>query len=189
MTSRLSAPAESITGDIEQFLMNLMGALWADARDTSREGPGRPRIVPALCLWAAMLVCVVKGFTHQVSIWRLLTSTDFWYFPRFAVTDQAVYKRLASASTTALEMLFQQVSAVLRERLAPYIRTSLAAFASEVLVLDEATLDQVARLLPRLRGLPPGDDRLLPGKLAGLFDIRRQQWRKLQFIPDPHQHP
>jgi hypothetical protein len=57
-----------------------------------------------------------------------------------------------------------------------------------VVALDETTLDPIARLLPALRGLPVGDARLLPGKLAGLFDIRRQQWRRVEYIAEPHEN-
>ncbi len=42
--------------------------------------------------------------------------------------------------------------------------------------------------MPALRGLPAGDDRLLPGKVAGLFDIRRQLWRRIQYIREPHEN-
>ena len=188
MTTQVSAQADSVVGDIEQFLMDLFHRLQPDKSEASQEGPGRPRILPSLCLWGALLVCVLRGFTHQVAIWRLLTRSSFWFFPRFAVTDQAIYKRLAAEGTATLEKLFQQVSTVLRERLTPYVLTSLASFATEVVALDESTLDKMARLLPSLRDVPAGDDRLLPGKLAGLFDIRRQQWWKVMHIPDPHQN-
>ena len=39
-----------------------------------------------------------------------------------------------------------------------------------------------------LREIPQGDSRLLPGKLAGVFDVRGQQWRTVMFQPDPHQN-
>ena len=39
---------------------------------------------------------------------------------------------------------------------------------------------------PTLRDVPKGDPQLLPGKMAGLFDVRCQQWRYLQF--HPHQN-
>ncbi len=66
--------------------------------------------------------------------------------------------------------------------------TDLAPFATEVVALDHTDLDPIARRLPALRDLPPGDARLLPGQLVGLFDLRRQQWRHVQFIADPHQN-
>ena len=87
-----------------------------------------------------------------------------------------------------MERLFRQTSAVLADRLAPYAATDLAPFATEVVALDHSDLDPIARRLPRLRDVPAGDARLLPGQLAGLFDLRCQQWRQVQFIPEPHQN-
>jgi hypothetical protein len=71
---------------------------------------------------------------------------------------------------------------------APWQEADLAPFASDVVVLDETTLDPVARSLPLLRDVPAGDDRLLPGKLAGVFDVRRQLWRTVEYLPDPRQN-
>jgi hypothetical protein len=75
---------------------------------------------------------------------------------------------------------------LLQVRLAPLMRQDLVPWAAEVFALDETTLDPVARTLPALRDAPAGDVRLLPGKLAGLYDVRRQQWRRLHYIADPH---
>ncbi len=36
--------------------------------------------------------------------------------------------------------------------------------------------------------MPARDERLLAGKLAGLFDLRRQQWRAVRFVPAPRQN-
>src|SRR6185312_13836688 len=104
------------------------------------------------------------------------------------VSDQAVYRRLATAGTAPLEQLFAVTSTVLQERLAPYVDTEPAPFASDVVVLDETTLDVVARTLPVLRDVPVGDRQLLPGKLAGVFDVRRQLWRSIVHLPDPVQN-
>ena len=46
----------------------------------------------------------------------------------------------------------------------------------------------MSRRLLTMRDIPKGDSRLLPGKLAGVFDVRRQQWRTVMFQPDPHQN-
>ena len=181
-------PATPVVGEIEACLQTAIAQLPPAAVEAARPGPGRPRILPALCLWAGLLVGVLRGFRSQLALWRLLTGGNFWFYPRFPVTDQAVSARLAQAGTAPLERLFHQISAVLAERLAPYQQTTLAPFATEVLVLDETTLDRVARLLPALRPVPAGDVRLLPGKLAGRFDVRRQQWQHLQYRPEVRQN-
>lgn len=179
---------ERVVGDVESFLQEAIGRLEPDREESRRVGPGRPRVLPSLCLWAGMLLCVLRGFSSQSNIWRLLTHKGLWFYPRFSVTDQAVYKRLAGAGLEPLQRLFAQVSDLLSQRLRPYARTDLAPFASAVVALDETTLDKVARMLPQLRRLPAGDARLLPGKLAGLFDIRLHQWRTIRFTDDANQN-
>lgn len=182
-----AAPSRTaLIGDIEGFLEDMARRM--EPRAPGRRGPGRPRVLPALALWAGLLVCVLRGFTSQLALWRLLSEGGYWFFPRFPVSDQAVYKRLAQTDTAPLEGLFRQVLGVLAERLQVAADATLAPFATEVVAVDETTLDKVARKLPALRDVPPGDGRLLPGKLAGVFDLRRQLWRDVRFIPDPHQN-
>lgn len=177
-----------MVGEIERFLAGIIAQMPPEAPP---EGPGRPRILPALALWAGVLVCVLRGFTSQLAVWRLLTERNLWFFPRFSISDEAVYQRLEEGGTATLQALFDQVRRVLAERLAgvkvPSL-ANLAPFATGIYALDETTLDQIVRKLARLRGVPAGDDRLLPGKLAALFDIRRQQWQSVQFIANPHQN-
>ena len=179
---------ERVVGDVETFLQEAIRALEPDLQERRRLGPGRPRVLPSLCLWAGMLVCVLHGFTSQLALWRLLSDHQLWFYPRFPVSDQAIYKRLAKAGTQPLEHLFAQVTQLLRARLEPYGVSGLAPFASAVVALDQTTLDKVARMLPKLRDAKAGDDALLGGKLTGLYDIRHQQWRLLRYIQDAHQN-
>jgi hypothetical protein len=179
------ADPAAVVGDIEQFLQAVTAGL---TPDDHAPRPGRPRILPSLALWGGLLVCVLRGFTHQTALWRLLSQHGLWSYPRFPVSDQAVYTRLAAGGTAPLEQLFARVTTVLAARLAPYAATDLAPFATDVVALDETTLDPVARTLPALRGTAAEDSRRLPGKLAGVFDLRRQQWRTIQHLPAPHQN-
>ncbi len=181
-----SKQSESYLNNIEAFLQEIIAQL--EPLPDDHDGPGRPRVLPAMCLWAGMLVCVLRGYTSQQALWRLLSLEQLWYYPRFEVSDQAVYKRLAQGGTAPLMQIFAQVSAVLKERLAPYEQHTLAPFATGVVALDETTLDPVARMLPALRELPRGDKQLLPGKLAGVFDVRLQQWRHVIYVPNPEQN-
>lgn len=186
--SPLDTEPDPVLGDVETFLQTALSQLEPDFAERRRTGPGRPRVLPTLCLWASLLVCVLRGMSSQLALWRLISQRGFWSYPRFAVTDQAIYKRLAQAGTAPLEQLFAQISALLAARLAPYALGDLAPFATEVVALDEMTLDQVARFLPTLRNVPAGDRQLLPGKLAGSFDLRRQQWRHVQHVTDSLQN-
>ena len=140
-------PDAAIVGDIEQFpraAISQLTPVWEEAAP----GVGRPRVLPALCLWAGLLVCVVRGFTSQLALWRLLHVQGLWHYPRFALSAQALSQRLGQAGTAPLAQRFGQVRAVLAARLHPYSAYTLAPFASEVLALDEPTLDGVARHLP-----------------------------------------
>lgn len=172
-------------GNIEEFLRQCLEDM---EPDHTVKGVGRPRILPAMALWAGLLVCVLRGFGSQLALWRLISERQLWFFPRFEVTDQAVYKRLHTAGTKPLERLFEQISSVLAQRLQGVVPEKLAPFAGDVVCIDESTLDSVSRTLPALREIPEGDSRLLPGKLAGVFDLRNQQWRTVRFQPNPRQN-
>ena len=172
-------------GNIEEFLRQCLEDM---EPDHTVKGVGRPRILPAMALWAGLLVCVLRGFGSQLAVWRLISERQLWFFPRFEVTDQAVYKRLHTAGTKPLERLFEQISSVLAQRLQGVVPEKLAPFAGDVVCIDESTLDSVSRTLPALREIPAGDSRLLPGKLAGVFDLRNQQWRTVKFQPNPCQN-
>ena len=57
-----------------------------------------------------------------------------------------------------------------------------------MVAIDQTTLDAVMRHLPELRKLKNGDPVLLPGRLSGRFDLRRQQWQKIEFTDDAQQN-
>ncbi len=181
-----AAPSTPRVGDIEDFLYDAVHTLTPDLR--SPVGRGRPRMLPALCLWAGLLVCVARGLSSQTDLWRLLTQQGLWEYPRFPVSDQAVCDRLADGGTAPMEHLFARITATLAPRLAPAAETALAPFATEVVALDGSDLDRMARLLPSLRALPAGDARLLGGTLAGVFDPRTQHWRQIAYRTDSTQN-
>ncbi len=147
-------------------------------------GRGRPRILPSMCLWVGFLVCVLRGMSSQLAIWRTISEKGLWYYPRFKVSDQAVYKRLEKEGTKTLESMFLGISSILQERLSSYAQTNLVPFAKQVVAVDNTTLDRIARVLPALRDIPKGDTRLLAGRLAAIFDIRLQQWINVQHVDD-----
>jgi hypothetical protein len=170
---------------IENFLQEMIEQM--EPIHSNPIGRGRPRILPALCLWAGVLVCVLQGWNSQLRIWRLLSGKGLWNYPRYPVSDQAIYKRLEEGGEAPLKSLFEEVSRVLEERLKPY-EQPLAPFASEVVAMDATTLDKVMRHLPLLRAEVDGAYRLLAGKLAGVFDVRLQQWRYVEYIEKPQEN-
>ncbi|TME05874.1 MAG: IS4 family transposase [Chloroflexi bacterium] len=60
----------------------------------------------------------------------------------------------------------------------------LGPLCDGVVALDESGLDRVKRWVNWLREVPQGDSRLLPGRLVGLFDVRLQQWVRLDVLLD-----
>lgn len=144
-------------------------------------GRGALPVLPAMALWTGLLVCVLRGFSTQLALWRLLAVHGLWG-RTFEVGQGAIYDRLERGTTVPLERLFVRVSQVLHGRLAPYADQTLAPFATEVVAIDETVLEKVLTLLPALR--EKRGRALLPGKLATVFDLRRQQWCRAQVIED-----
>lgn len=177
-------PPAAVLDRLEGLLCQLVAALDPAPVRTR----GRPPVLPGLLLWSGLLVCVLRRETSQLALWRLLTGAGLWHFPRVAISDDAVYKRLEREGAGAMERLFADLTGLLTARLAPHADRTVAPFATDVFAVDQTTLDPVARRLPALRGAPPGDARLLPGKLAGVFDVRRQIWRAIEHLADPHQN-
>lgn len=189
-----SAPPEGGVPETPALIADIEAFLEAAIRDLDVEPirppgqAGRRRVFPSLCVWAGLLVCVLRGFSAQQELWRLLSGRGLWSFPRLTVSDQAVLDRLATDGPAPLQRLLEQISAVLTVRLAPYLPTRLAPFATEVYALDATTLDAVSQRLPAADGGPPAQTRRLPGKLAVAFDVRRQQWWRVLYRPNPHEN-
>jgi hypothetical protein len=150
---------------------------------TQRRLRGRPAKLLNLHLAMAIVMTYLSGWQAQRDVWRRIVR-GFGPFAGVILSDQAVYNRLAEQGSQVMFALFTQISGFLRSRLAPYQEGSLARSFSEVLAMDESQLDQVCRWLWELRGLPRGDEGLLPGRMAGLFDVRLQQWKRLDVLTD-----
>lgn len=177
-----SATQPELLEPIEAFLKSVLPALVPD--DPVR---GRPRVLPALALWAALLVSVARGFSAQLEVWRLLAQSGLWDFPRFAVKDDAVYKRLKQASAETFVHLFEQLTALVRARLAKTGSpdAGLAPFARGVYALDAMTLDALTKRLPSLRAR---SGTVLAGKVQALFDLRAQVWQRVVYLASPTQN-
>jgi hypothetical protein len=161
----------------EQLVACLDESCRALALPTKRRG--RPATLSALQLCLGIVLCGLQGFGSQLKLWRCLCLEPMGPFAPVRVVDQAVYNRLARAAG-AMRAFFEQVSGALSEQLVGLEDRRLAPFAAEVLALDESTLDAVGRWLPELRALLPGDPGLLAGRISALFDLRRQQWVRVE---------
>lgn len=180
-------PEQALAQNIEGFLQKIVES--AEPLP-SQEGyyAGRPTTLPALVLWSSVLVAVLRGFTSQLAIWRLIVWHGFWGHAPYSLSDQAVYNRLSEGGSQTMQHVFYQVRDGLKARFEPYAQTSLAPFARGVYAIDGSTLDKMGRYLSRLREIPNGDSRLLPGKMMALFDLRRQQWAEMIHLENPQQN-
>jgi len=188
VTERAVEGKEPLEGiDQAEAMLQELVELLEPTLNPPQEGPGRRRVLPALCLWAGVLVGVLRGYPSQTQIWRLLCVHGLWSYGRFDVKDGALRKRLKQGGTEALRRFFEQITQLLAVRLAPYAET-LAPFAAAVAAIDLTTLDGVVRKLAILRDVKAGERVLLPGKLAVRFDLRLQQIQKLKHVADPDQN-
>jgi DDE family transposase len=154
----------------------------------SKPGRGRPRRLPEGQLWLGLLWCVLEGMHSYQDLWRFLGSRIVGSFAPVQLTDDAIVKRLEQAGLEPLQQLLLHVNQWLATHLQPAMSPPLATFATQIVALDETTLDAVARHLSWQRLHPKGHPALLPGKLAGLFDVRQQCWLSLQFFPEALQN-
>ncbi len=139
-------------------------------------------------LWASLTIGVLRGVLRQLAIWRLVTDQGWWRERHVWVSDEAVSQRLAVDGPSPLADLVAQFRPLVAARVEAHADRTLAPVATDVVVREETTLEPGARTWSPLRGLPAGDHRLLPGKLAGVFDGRRPLWRTLDHLPTPHQN-
>lgn len=174
-----TATPRDLGAKLEQMLVTMPSA------SASRAGKrGRPVQLSAWHLSLAVLVSLLHGVQSQLEVWRLIAFYGVGSLPPLPLSDQAVYSRLEQDGVSAFQAVFAQVSQCLAKLLAPYEDRTLAPFATAVLALDESVLDRVKRWVRWLREVPQGDSRLLPGRLVGLFDVRLQQWRRLDVLLD-----
>ncbi len=93
------------------------------------------------------MVCGLEGFGSQLKLWRRLCLEPMGPCAPVLVGDQAVYIRLARAGAGAMQAFFEQVSGWISAQGEGWDERSLAPWVSQVLALDESTLDAVGRWL------------------------------------------
>src|SRR5437660_11379131 len=193
MNDSRSGQAKASAGFVQQvqtYVQRCMQGIEAqeERRGTGSDpkGPGRPLELPKVALWSGLLLCVLQGARGVREVWRSVVLQGY------DICDQTLSDRLEQEGTSWLEQFFAQITAMLAAWVGPLAKQQawypLASFASDVLALDETTLDPLARKLPILRSLKKGAVELLPGKLAGLYDVRLQLWRRIDYLPEALQH-
>ena len=149
--------------------------------ERSKKKAGRPQQVEWKQIVLGVLVSVLFGMNNYQQLWRRLRSQPLGSYEPIEVKDDAIIKRLRQAGTRPWEDLFEQLQDP-EEDLGQ--AEELAPFARSVVALDEMAGEQMQRHLKTQWGLPAGDKRLLPGKLSGRFNVRSQQWERVQWQPD-----
>lgn len=177
-------PAAAPQGPIETLLADLIPQVIVEPSPRR----GQPSAIPGAMLWAAMATGILRGEQSQRAIWRLVTTQGLWHWPRCAsLSDDAIYQRLARTGPEPMERIWQALTAHLLATPsppdAPSTQPRLAPFATEVVALDETTLDQV-RQQGAVREVARGDDQRMPGKIGAVFDLRRQLFRVIRLHDD-----
>lgn len=172
------APADQILSFLQELLRPTENG---EGTQAVARGRGRPRELSSDHLWLALLVAILHGFTGFACVWRLLTWSGVGHFPLLDFSRAAVRKRLLAGDLAGWHALLQRVSVALLPWTNRWQDRSLAPFAHSVLALDQSTLDAVRRGCADVRAEAKDSPRLLAGQLAGLFDVRRQQWVRLLF--------
>ncbi len=144
---------------------------------------GRPNRLSNRWLASGILWCVLHGWVSQWDLWRRVSCFGIGSLAPVAVCDQAIYNRLAKHGTAVMQELCAQISSWLWQWMAAYEDRQLAPFATRIYALDESTMRPIKRWLKEVRDVPIGDPSLLAGRLIGLFDIRRQQWVRIDWLP------
>jgi Transposase DDE domain len=177
--------AQQIVALLEELLVQ-SGASSSSLMTSGKRPRGRPPTLPLDQLWLALLIGVIRHAKHISTIWRTLCLETTGSYAVVQVTYEAVRKRLLAAGTAPLQRLFETISHALAQRSLsqPPSALTLAPFASQIVALDETTLDHLQRLTQDLRDVPDGDPHRIPGKVAGLFDLRLQRWIRVQFRAD-----
>lgn len=155
-------------------------------RKPGRTGRPPELTLPHLCL--ALFVGVFCGATGFTDIWRWLVTEPLGTFAKLSITDEAVRKAVGRWGPQTFANLYIHLCDALPKIKISQTTTGLATFASSIVALDESTLDAVHRNRKQLRHLDSSGSSLLAGKIAGVWDVRRQRWFRLQFRADVLAH-
>jgi hypothetical protein len=182
--SGLLSSQSALVGWLEEHIR----LLFTSESETKGSQRGRPSelTLPHLCL--ALFVGVFTGATGFVDIWRWLVTEPLGSFSKLSITDDAVRKAVGRWGPQTFAHLYIHLCDALPQIKISQTTTGLATFATEIVALDESTLDAIHRHRKQVRHLGRSGNGLLAGKIAGLWDIRRQRWFRLQFRADVLAH-
>jgi hypothetical protein len=123
---------------------------------------------------------------HSFADWRrLLGLQQIGPFPLVWLTRNGLVKRLLQGGLEPFQELWERMNVQLAQSASQTVPATLAAFATNVLCLDETRLDAVGKYLRPLRGLSTPS---FAGKLIGLLDLRAQRWLRVEWREAVHEN-
>jgi hypothetical protein len=163
---------------IEELVAGLQESV---GEERPKKKSGRPQQVPWGQIVAGVLVSVLCGMNNYQQLWRGLRRKSLAGYAPITVQDDAIIKRLKYAGTKPFERLLTYLG---QQPVVEGTARDLARFAPQIVAIDEMTGDQMQRHVKPQRSLKKGERQLLPGKLAGRYNIRSQQWERVQWRTD-----
>ncbi len=164
-----SSCGSSVSEQMVSLLSHLLTLAQSQQDPSTKRGRGRPPSFSLEHLWLAVLVGMLKEADGLRRIWRGMVSGPLGSFPMLSVTYEAVRSRLLAAGTEPLHHFFAQM----REALLLWAEQQqlsalpLASFATQVVALDETSLDELKRLTADLREVPDKDAHLRASQTGG----------------------
>lgn len=177
-----------LIAEVLTFFENVLKPAPTEEEPEARRKRGNPGKLTWAHLWLAAIVGIVRKAAGPADLWRIITLNSLGSFAAVAIRRQAVRQRLLAAGLAPLSQILAAVNASLQRDPIATAAISIASFATEIVALDESTLDAVARLCDEVGHLPADSAVLRVGKLVGLFDLRRQCWMRVQFRSDMYAH-
>ena len=103
-----------------------------------------PSRVSGTQLWSGLLLCALQGMPSFADWRRLLGLQSIGPFAPLWLTRNGLVKRLLQAGLGPLQELWEGINAQLAQTGSQAVPATLAAFATDILCLDETRLDAVA---------------------------------------------
>ena len=186
-TTPPAGAADARLDRLEAFLTDLVAGLRPDLLECQQHGPGRPRILPALALWAGLVVCVLRGLSSHLALWRLLAGTGLWHFPPLAVSDQALYTAWPG-DDAPLGGLFAALRRCWPTAWPPMPTAPWPPSPPGSTRWTRPPSTGWRAGCPACAGPPRAPTGCCRASWPGCFDLRRQQWARVEHQPAPQQN-
>ena len=151
--SGLLSSQSALVGWLEEHIR----LLFPEPSESQPAKRGKPPelTLPHLCL--ALWVSVFCGATGFTDVWRWLVVERLGSFPKLSITDDAVRKAVERWGPQTFANLYTHLCDALPKVKLSQSTTGLATFATEIVAMDESTLDAIHRHRKQGIGNPKRD--------------------------------